>query len=200
MITLTTVFYERKRMVGMEMPSQRAVGRQSPGPSGSAWITHQKQALQRASHTQRLMEMGYKGPIISAQAWTTVMGHKHSEAPWSAGQDSRRPTGSWLLPLPHPASAPSLPRALILHKYPSHQTPAQHLLLGTHRETETTAKSFQLQLWGWLLLSHPVSSSVSVLNLQIWYKTLTLNHLSKTSPDTSWLNEVHSLTNSSTRA
>ena len=48
------------------------------------------------------MEMGDKGPIISAQAWTTLMGHKHSEAPWSAGQDSADPLGSWLLPLPHP--------------------------------------------------------------------------------------------------
>lgn len=146
------------------------------------------------------MEMGDKGPILSAQAWTTPMGHKHSEAPWSAGQDSTDPLGNWLLPLPHPASAPSLPQALILHKYPSHQTSAQHLLLGTHRETETTAKSFQLQFWGWLSLSHPASSSISVLNLQIQYKTLTLNHLTKASPDTSWLNEVHSLKNSSTRA
>ena len=93
-------------MVGMEMPSQRAVGRQSLGPSGSAWITHQKQALQRASHTQRLMEMGYKGPIISAQAWTTVMGHKHSEAPWSAGQDSRRPTGQLAPPSTPPCFCP----------------------------------------------------------------------------------------------
>ena len=44
-------FLRKKRMVGMEMLNQRAVGRQSPGPTGSAWTTHQKHAIQRAGHT-----------------------------------------------------------------------------------------------------------------------------------------------------
>lgn len=96
---------------------------------------------------------------------------------------------------------PSLPRAFILHKHLVHQTPSQQRLRrDPHGDRKPPSKASNYGYGDGFYSPTLVSSSISVLDLQTKYEMLTFSHLPEASPVTSWLNKVHSLTNSSIRA
>lgn len=160
-------------------------------------IQHPKTCPLRGSPHGWLMKTGVYSPIVSAQDWTTLMGRKHSKAPVVPARALQTSNAAWLLPPPSPASVPSLPQALILHKYPVYQTLSQHPLLRTHRKSPPRASNYRYREGFLLPILDP--SSVLVADVQTKYEMFRLSHCAEVSPVISWLKEVHPLTDSSTR-
>lgn len=140
------------------------------------------------------MKTGAQSPIVSAQDPTTLMGHKHSGARVVLAKALQTCIAAWLLPPHNPAPASSLPQALILRKYPVHQTLSQHPLLGTHRKPPPRASNYSYRE-GFI---PPVLdlSFVLVSDLQTKYEMLRRSHFAEIPLVISWLNEIHPLTDS----